>query len=289
MTDDDLTAVGDTAAVAGPTRRIQLPSWHIVFGLGLIMVLLLMGFVLPQRYGPLEIHATRPLKPPSAEFWFGTDALGRSVFARTVAGARLDLPLALAGTGLSMVIGVTLGLAASTKGRWSERLMRCLDMFQAFPLLILAIVIVALTGNNLRNVVIAVAIINVPRFIRLVRAEALALRESRFIEACVAIGASQRRVLVRHLLPNVSGTVLVQSSLTAAQALIIIAALGFLGIGITPPAASWGTMLQRGIPAMTTGQWWIVLFPGLAIFLAVFSFNQIAQGLEQTLHVRKAR
>jgi peptide/nickel transport system permease protein len=252
----------------------------------MLIVLLIAGFA-GTGTDPLKTDADHALEPPSGDFWFGTDQLGRDIFARTVAGARLDLPLALAGTLLSMVVGVALGLLASTKGKWSERLMRGVDMFQAFPLLILAIVIVALTGNKLHNVVLAVAIINVPRFIRLVRADALALRESRFIEACIAIGASRTRILLRHVLPNVSGTILVQASLTAAQALVIIASLGFLGIGITPPAASWGTMIQSGAQNLATGEWWLALFPGLAVFVAVWSFNQVAEGVERGIFSRK--
>lgn len=255
----------------------------LLLALGVVVALLVAAFVAPLPHDPLHPNASRTLEPPSSEFWFGTDRLGSDVFSRTIASARLDLPLAIVGTALSLLIGVPIGLVASTKTPWSERIMRGVDMFQAFPLLVLAIVIVALTGNHLRNVVFAIALINIPLFIRLVRSEALALRESRFIEAAVAIGASRARVMRRHLLPNVTGTIIAQCSLAIAQAIVVIAALSFLGIGITPPNPSWGAMIQSGAQNMATGEWWVSLFPGLSVFLVVFSFNEIADSVESTL------
>ncbi len=224
-----------------PARPRRHPEWlRVAIGSLFICVLVLAGLFAPLPYDPLEPYLDDTLVPPGSAFWFGTDSLGRDIFSRTIAGARVDIPLALAGTLVSLVVGVSAGLLASTKSRWSDRTMRALDMFQAFPLLVLAIAIVALTGNKLHNVVFAIAFLNIPRFIRLVRSEALALRESRFIEAAYAIGASRLRVMVRHLLPNMTGTILVQASLTAAQAIIVIAALSFLGIGVTPPDAKLG-------------------------------------------------
>ncbi|HEX5198920.1 MAG TPA: ABC transporter permease, partial [Actinoplanes sp.] len=145
---------------------------------------------------------------------------------------------------------------------------------------IIAIAIVTLTGNKLQNVILAVMIINVPRFMRLIRSEALAMRESRFIEAAWAAGATRYRVLVKHILPNVAGVTLAQSSLAAAQAIIVIAALSFLGVGVSPPNPSWGLMIQEGARQMTIGQWWVVAFPGLAVLLTVICFNLIADGLQ---------
>jgi peptide/nickel transport system permease protein len=252
-------------------------------GLVAVALFLVAGFLAPLPYDPLTPDTNSSLLAPSGAHWFGTDSLGRDVFSRTIVGARLDVPLSLAGTLLSLLIGVPCGLLASTKGRWSDRLMRGLDMFQAFPLLVLAVVIVALTGNNLHNIVFAIGLINIPRFIRLVRSEALSLRESRFVEAAVAIGASPVRIMSRHLLPNMTATILVQASLTAAQAIVVIASLSFLGIGITPPTATWGGMIQTGSQNITSGQWWTVFFPGLAVFAAVFSFNQIADGIDRSL------
>lgn len=249
-------------------------------GLALLIALILSSFVLPLRYSPVQPFPMQTLQPPSGEHWFGTDTNGFDVYSRTLAAAARDLPLAIVGTLLSLLVGVPLGLMASAKGAWGERLMRGLDVFQSFPLVIIAIALVTLTGNRLENVVFAIMVINVPRFMRLVRSEALALRESRFIEAAFSIGASRWRVMGRHLLPNVAGVTLVQTSLAAAHAIVVIAALSFLGIGVSPPDPSWGAMIQAGARNMTTGQWWTVAFPGLAVFVAVASLNMVADGLQ---------
>ena len=205
------------------------------------------------------------------------------MFSRVFASARLDLPIALAGTLLSIAVGIPVGLIASNKSRWSERIMRGLDMFQSFPLLVLAFAIVALTGNTLRNIIFAIALVNVPRFIRLVRSEALVLRESRFIEAATAIGASRSRVMLRHVMPNTMGIVLAQASLAAAHAIIVIAGLSFLGIGITPPDASWGVMIRVGSQNIATGQWWVSFFPGAMVFVTIVAFNMVADGVTRLI------
>lgn len=249
-------------------------------GLGILGALLLAGFFLPLPYSPTRPDALNTLQPPSSAHWFGTDSDGFDVFSRTIASAQRDLPLAIVGTLISLLIGIPFGLLASTKGRWSERVMRGLDVFQSFPLVIIAIAVVTLTGNRLENVILAIMVINVPRFMRLIRSEALSLRESRFIEAAWAVGATRTRVLGRHMLPNVLGVSLAQSSLAAAHAIVVIAALSFLGVGVSPPEPSWGLMIQAGARQMTTGHWWVVVFPGLAVLLAVAAFNLVADGLQ---------
>lgn len=251
----------------------------IVLGLAVLLGVLLAAFFAPLPHSPTQPDAAATLAAPSAEHWLGTDRSGFDVFSRTIAAGKLDLPLALIGTLLSLLIGVPIGLAASSKGRSGELIMRGLDVFQAFPLLVLAIVIVTLTGNNLRNVVVAIVLINAPRFIRLTRSEALSVRESRFIEAAHAMGASKRRVLWRHLLPNISGSILAQASLGAANAIVVVAALSFLGIGTSPSDASWGSMIRAGSQTMATGQWWVAFGPGLGVFLIVLSFNAVADGI----------
>ncbi|MDP4804201.1 MAG: ABC transporter permease [Candidatus Nanopelagicales bacterium] len=249
-------------------------------GLTVVLAMLLAGFFLPLPYSPTRPDPLNVLQPPSSLHWFGTDSDGFDVFSRTIAAAARDLPLALIGTFLSALVGVPLGLLASTKGPWSERIMRGLDVFQSFPLVILAIAIVTLMGNRLENVVIAILIVNVPRFMRLVRSEALSLRESRFIEAARAVGATPIRVMRKHMFPNVVGVALAQTSIAAAQAIGIIAALSFLGVGVSPPNPSWGLMIQTGVRSITTGDWWVVVFPGLAVLIAVAAFNLVADGLQ---------
>ena len=255
----------------------------LAFALVLLGIIVVSSTLLPLPQDPLQPNPYQTLRSPDREFWFGTDRVGFDVFSRTIRSARVDLPVSVVGTLVSLVVGVAIGLVVSVKGRWSERIMRCLDMFQAFPLLVLAIVVVALTGNNLRNVVVAIALVNIPRFIRLVRSEALALRETRFIEAAISIGASRVRVMVRHLLPNMTGVVVAQASLAAAHAIIVVAGLSFLGIGITPPQASWGTMIRSGSQNIATGHWWVAVFPGLAVFVVVTAFNVVADGIYRLL------
>lgn len=252
----------------------------VVVGVAVLAGLILAGYFAPLPYDPVAPDVYAILQPPSAAHWFGTDANGFDVLSRTIEAPRRDLPLAIAGTLLSLVIGVPLGLLASGRTRLAESMMRALDVFQAFPLVIIAVAIVTLTGNHIQNVVYAIAVINVPRFMRLIRSEALSLRESRFMEAAVAVGCSPARIMFRHLLPNVREVVLVQASLAAAYALIVIASLNFLGIGVSPPDPTWGSMIQSGAQNIAAGQWWISAFPSLGLFIAVLCFNAIANGLQ---------
>jgi peptide/nickel transport system permease protein len=259
--------------------RIQ-PRVQLIIGLCVLLLILGAGFLMPRPYDPNATDASAVAQPPSTEHWFGTDSIGRDVFSRVIDAAQRDLPLSAVGTAVSLLMGVPLGLLASKKGKGGERVMRALDAFQSFPLLVLAIAIVSVIGNDLHNVVVAIALISIPRFMRLIRAEALALRESRFIDAAIAVGCSPVRVMFRHLLPNVLGVVLVQSSLTAAQAVIVIASMNFVGIGVHVPDATWGSMLQAGARNISLGQWWMSAFPGLAVLITVFTFNHIGDSLD---------
>lgn len=248
-------------------------------GVLFIVALLLVSVFAPLPYDPTATDSAASLQPPGSAHWFGTDGAGGDVFSRVIAAARVDLSLALLGTLLSLLLGIPLGLAASTKGRGSERLVRGLDAFQAFPLLILALALVSLSGNRLYMVVVAIGLINIPRYMRLMRSEILSIRESRFIEAAHAMGASTLRLTTRHLLPNVWGVVLVQTSLTIANAIVVIASLSFLGVGVSAPTPSWGAMIRDGSQHMASGEWWIATFPGIAVLLCVLAFNQLADAI----------
>lgn len=268
-----------------PGRFTRAKEWtvrhpSVVVGCGVLTLMLLAGLFMPLPFDPTAPDTRGTLQAPNGTHWFGTDGNGFDVFSRTIASAARDLPLALVGTLFSLLVGVPLGLMVSSKTRIADWVMRGLDIFQSFPLVIIAVAVVTLTGNNLSNVILAIMIINVPRFMRLIRSEALALRESRFVEAAIAVGGTPLRVLARHILPNVTGVTIVQSSLAAAQAIVVIAALSFLGVGVSPPNPSWGLMIQDGSSQLITGQWWVVLFPGLAVLIAVASFNMIADGLQ---------
>lgn len=265
------------------TGRLRTIRPGVIIGSAVIVGLIVVGGLVHLPYSPTTPNVDAVLKPPSAHHWFGTDASGFDIFSRTLAAPQRDLPLSLLGTLLSLAIGVPLGLIASGRTRVAELLMRGLDVFQAFPLVIIAIAIVTLTGNHIQNIVYAIALINVPRFMRLIRSEALTLRKSRFVEAAIATGCSTTRLLFRHLLPNVAGVILVQASLAAAYAVIVIASLNFLGIGVSPPTPTWGSMIQSGAQDISAGQWWVSTFPGAALFVAVLAFNAIANSLQHDL------
>lgn len=287
------TSAADTAAQALAGQRPDAPRGSrlrrllrvagqhkaATAGVTVIVLLVLASLFAPLPYDPKQTDSSATLDPPSADHWFGTDAAGGDVFSRTIEAAQTDLSLALLGALLSLVLGVVLGLAASTKGKGSERLVRGLDAFQAFPLLILALALVSLSNNKLYMVVVAIGLINIPRYMRLLRSEVLSLREARFIEAATAMGASPRRIIFRHLLPNTWGVILVQTSLTIANAVVVIASLSFLGVGVSASTASWGSMVRAGSGNMTSGEWWITTFPGLAIVLCVICFNLLADAI----------
>lgn len=272
------TALRSTASRAWLFARAN-PG--IIIGASVLLLLLLASFFAPLPYNPVRPDPTSITRPPSSKHLFGTDSNGFDVLSRVIAAGRRDLPLALGGTLASLALGLVVGLPLSTKSRFSEALMRALDAFQSFPLIVLSVTIVALTGNSISNIIYAIIIINGPRFIRLIRGEALSIRDSRFIEAAVASGASQRRIVFRHIMPNVADICLVQSSLTAANAIIVIAALNFLGVGLSPPDPTWGSMVQAGAQAISLGQWWIAVWPGVAIFLAIGSLNIMANGIQR--------
>jgi len=235
------------------------------------------AFIYNFAHDPYATDIIQRLSPPGNGFIFGTDEVGFDIFSRTIIAGKIDLFISLSGTLAALLVGLPLGLMASDKTKNADRIMKVLDMFQAFPLLVLAIVIVAMWGNNIRNVIFAIILINIPRFTRLIRSEALTVRESRFIEVATAMGASKTRIISRHLLPNILGTLLAQASITTAHSIVVVAALSFIGIGVVPPEASWGSMIRAGSQYMMTGQWWMSIFPGLAIFISVLSFNTISQ------------
>lgn len=262
-------------------ERSMLP---VVVGIGVLVAFTIAGAVVHLPFDPTAPDANSPLAGPSGTHWFGTDLSGFDVFSRVIRAASRDIPLAMVGTLASLAAGVPLGLLASGKGKLGERIMRVTDVFQAFPLLVLSVVLVSLAGrSNQWNVVWAIMITNVPRFMRLVRAEGLALREARFVEAAYAIGATRGRIAFRHILPNVAGVILVQVSLSAAYALVVIAALAFIGIGAPPPEPSWGAMIKSGFGELANGKWWVSIFPGLAIFFCVAWLNVIADSLESKI------
>jgi peptide/nickel transport system permease protein len=270
-----------------PALRRRWPREHlgsrikVGIGLGFIGLLILAALVAPLPHSPTATNPHALLLPPSSSHWFGTNSVGTDVFSRTIQAAKIDLPLALGGTLAALLLGVPLGIWLASSRRWGERWMRVLDAFQALPLLILILALVALSNNQVWMIVVAVAIYAGPVYIRLVRSQVLSLREARFVEAARACGASPYRIMRRHLLPNVRDIVLAQTSLVAAGALLGVTALSFLGIGVQPPTPSWGSMIALDSSSLVEGNWWPVVGPGAAIFLSIVAFNLVADGLRE--------
>ena len=217
------------------------------------------------------------LTGPSTEFWFGTDQFGRDIFARVVHAARLDLWVGLIAAALAVVVGMPLGaLGAYRGGAFDALLLRVSESFQAFPTLLLALGIVAALGPSIPILIMVIAMVNVPVYLRLTRSAVKPLVDSDFVLAARCAGKSQATILRRHILPNVSEIVFAQFSVNVAWAIQILAALSFVGLGVKLPTAEWGAMVRDGIDYMYYGQWWISLFPGLAILATVLTLNYLS-------------
>lgn len=263
------------------------PVTGLSFGLfGLLLLAALLGPSLVP-YDPLA-SSDAALAAPSAKHWFGTDNLGRDVFSRVVVATRLDLGMAFAAVALVFVTGTLAGVAAGFLGGWTDRIVgRVTDTIMAFPLFVLAMGLVAAAGNTIANVIYATAIINFPIYARVARTEANIRREAGYIEAARLAGASTLAVMLFEVLPNVLPIMMVQVSLTMGYAILNTAGLSFIGLGIRPPTAEWGIMVAEGAGYIVSGEWWIALFPGLALMLAVFTFNLMGDGLRDIVDPRR--
>lgn len=257
-------------------------------GLLVLVVLILIAVTadIISPYDPLKQNYTAVLQPPSLAHLLGTDDLGRDMLSRLIHGARISLLVGLVAVGLSMVLGVPIGLAA---GYWSglvdEVLMRITDALYSFPAIILALAITAALGPGIVNAMIAIGIVYTPPFARLVRGQVLSVRERDFIVAERVLGAGDLRIMALHVWPNVAAPIIVQASLSVSFAIIVEATLSFLGVGVRPPAPSWGSMLYNGYQYLELAPW-LSLVPGAAIFVTVLGLNFLGDGLRVALDPR---
>ena len=239
-------------------------------------------------HDPIAAYTDKVLHPPSAEFWFGTDGNGMDVFSRVIYGAKFGFGIAIPAVILSLVIGIPVGLIAGYRGGLlDEVLMRFVDGLRVFPSIILALAVVAATGQSLLNVILVLGFLDSPVFARVVRAEVLGLRSSNFVESAVAAGNPTWRILFVHLLPNAIQGAMAQTAVRAAWAVRISATLAFLGVGIQAPTPEWGAMIRQGAEYMVSGQWWVALYPGLALILLVFGLNLFGDGLQDLMDPRR--
>jgi peptide/nickel transport system permease protein len=267
--------------VAGAVLANRLALAALVV-LGVLLVLAVVGrWVAP--YGLNEVVIEDRLQGPSLDHPFGTDELGRDLFSRVILAVRVSLYVGLVAVGISLVAGVAIGLLAGYYGRWVDTvLMRSMDMVFAFPAILLAIAILAVLGPGITNAMIAIGIVYTPIFARVTRGSVLSVREEVYVRAARSLGASDGRLILRHVLPNVSGPIIVQASLSLAFAILSEAALSFLGLGVQPPDPSWGRMLLDGRGFLEQA-WWMGVFPGLAILVTVMAFNFLGDGLRDAL------
>jgi peptide/nickel transport system permease protein len=239
-------------------------------------------------YDPLATNTSVALQAPSAAHWFGTDALGRDILSRTLVATRLDLGIAVAAVAASFVVGIPLGLAAGYFGGWWDVLVtRLSDTIMAFPLFVLAMGIVAALGNTVGNIVLATAIINLPFYVRVARAETNVRRSAGFIEAARLSGNTDLRILAVHLFPNILPPAMVQVSLNLGWAILNAAGLSFIGLGVRPPTPEWGILVAEGAQFIVSGEWWVSFFPGAVLMLAVFSFNLLGDALRDLFDPRR--
>ncbi len=278
-------------------KRFFADAWYLMrrnpvtllAGSGVLLLLFLAIFgPWITSHDPLKTNAYASLKAPSLDHWFGTDQLGRDLFSRVVAATRLDIAISLIAVLLSASVGVLTGAVAGYAGGWFDRIIgRCTDVLMAFPLFVLAMGLVAALGNTVQNVVLATAIVNLPFYVRLMRAEVNVRREAGFIEAARVCGNGHASVLFRQLIPNCMMPITIQMSLNLGWAILNTAGLSYIGLGVQAPTPEWGIMVADGSSGMMSGEWWVAVFPGLALMLSVFCFNLLGDGMRDMLDPRR--
>ncbi len=293
---ESVTAEGSQAQTIRPPERRLASFWNrfkrnklAVVGLAIVAIMLLTALLAPliAPSDPQAQDYALTLQPPGVGGLMGTDSLGSDVFSRVVFGARISLYSSLISVGIALLIGVPVGLTSGYfRGIWDEWIvMRVVDSLQAFPFLILALVIAAILGGGLGYAMIAIGIGFIPAFVRITRAQVLTVRSLDYVDAARAIGTGHIGIMLRHVLPNSLPPLLVQTTLAVGYAIIAEATLSFLGLGAEPGQPSWGSMLFQAQSYLTTA-WWMAFFPGMAIFFAVLGFNLLGDGVREALDPR---
>ena len=266
----------------GHARYVVMSNPVTLIAMSLFLLIIIIAIFGPYMvpYDPLASSAGNALQPPSWQHWFGTDQLGRDVFSRVIVATRLDLIISVSAVAMSFVVGASIGGIAGYQGGWLDSVVgRFLDTIMAFPLFVLAMGIVAASGNTVQNVVIVTAIINLPFYARVSRSEVVVRRQAGWVQAAQLAGNGPMRILFGRVLPNALPPMMVQISLNMGWAILNAAGLSFIGLGVRPPTAEWGIMVAEGAGYIISGEWWLVLFPGAALMIAVFTFNLLGDGL----------
>ena len=271
------------------TLKTILRNPGAALGLFGVIAFVLIGILAPfvSPFDPNKQNLRAIFRPPSKEHPFGTDQFGRDILSRILWGARTSLIVATSAIALAMVLGALTGVSVGYRGGWTdEAVMRFVDVLLTFPDIFLAIIVTAVVPPGLGTTVLAIAVYNLPQFIRVARAAALSVRENAFVEAARASGASSAYIILRHILPNSLAPIVVLATLRTAASILTAAGLSFLGLGVQPPTPEWGTMISEARVYIVTAPW-TSLFPGLAIFLTVLSFNLLGDGINDALNPRR--
>ncbi len=279
---DALTPTRANTSLLGHARHVLAENPVTAGSFALFVLLLLCAVFGPwfASYDPLASDTAHALQPPSASHWMGTDQLGRDIMSRVIVATRLDMGIAVSSVGLVFALGGLAGVAAGYFGGWTDRIVgRIADTIMAFPLFVLAMGIVAALGNSVGNIILATAIVNFPLYTRIARSESAVRRNVGYVQAARLTGNGETRILLTTILPNILPIMVVQMSLTMGYAILNAAGLSFVGLGIRPPTPEWGIMVAEGASTIVSGEWWVALFPGAALMLAVFCFNLLGDGL----------
>ncbi|SEF00353.1 ABC transporter permease [Ruania alba] len=293
--DGQTTTTEAPASGAGPRTERPTTAWRLllrnriaVVGLGFVVLWTIGALLVPlSPYGASQTNAGPLLSPPGADHLFGTDNFGRDILTRVLAGGQVSLWTGLLAVGISFVIGVPLGgLSGFIGGRFGNIVMRVMDVLLAFPPLVLAMAIAASLGAGMSSAMVAVGIVGIPEFARIMYSQTVSLRERDFVEAGHAIGLPRMTIFSRHVVPNALAPILVRATLGMGYAILTAASLSFIGLGAQPPLAEWGVMISDGRGYIISGEWWMTAFPGLAIATSILGFNLLGDGLRDVLDPR---